>query len=453
MQVLPTAGRRAAPALERAVIWLLGAFVAAQCFGLPLLGAGPWALWPTLADALLWLALLLSVLYRAPLRPDLRPLGQGLAAITALSALSVLLLLVMGDGRLNVALPFGVFQLFKLIQLLGVFWMAARLPLSQPVLDSWEKAARFGFLVMVVTVTWTYFSPAIPNFLGQFLPRGLGVSGPWESYYLHNERGLGTLGYNHAHVAAMVLLQGALLMMLRPLKSNTWVLLCIVLACFLSGARAGLVGALLFVLLEGLRTPLRSTLMVLLAGVLALAAMPYLQTELDSLIARQATILEAGNVENLAGRGDIWQTYVKNLAADPLRLLLGSGMGSGIANNGSNAHMMVLQVLYETGIAGLSVMLMLFGWLMSRLYALRDHRAGIALNVLIGLWATTFATETLYPNSAFGSFLPLLALVTVVALTPASAAVLAPNPGSEYSPTLQEPAAALASSRTLGWED
>lgn len=449
MAALPAAGRRTAPLLERAVIWLLGAFVAAQCFGLPLLGVGPWALWPTLADLLLWLALLLAALYRAPVQLDLRPIGQALAAVTALSALSVLLLFVMGDGRLDVALPFGVFQLFKLLQLLGVFWMAARLPLTQPVLAGWERAARFGFLVMVVTVVWTYFSPAIPQTLGQVLPRGLGVSGPWESYYLHNERGLGTLGYNHAHVAAMVLLQGALLMMLRPLKSNSWVLLGIVVACFLSGARAGLVGALVFVLLESVRTPLRSTVMVLLAGLLGLAALPYLEADLSSLIARQSTILEAGNAENLAGRGDIWQTYVQNLAADPVRLLLGSGMGSGIANNGSNAHMMVLQVLYETGIAGFSVMLLLFWGLMSRLYRLRARRAGIALNVLLGLWATTFATETLYPNSAFGSFLPLLALVMAVALTPASLETA----GGEHSASLQERPAAGQPSRTLGWED
>ncbi|WP_409996742.1 O-antigen ligase family protein [Deinococcus sp. Marseille-Q6407] len=271
---------------------------------------------------------------------------------------------------------------------------------------------------MALTVIWTYFSPAIPQTLGQLLPRGLGVSGPWESYYLHHERGLGTVGYNHAHVAAMVLLQGALLMMLRPAKANTWVLLGIVVACFLSGARAGLVGALLFMLLESLRMPLRSTLLILLAGVAGLLAAPYLQDQLDSLVARQATILQAGNTENLAGRGEIWQTYLRNLMADPVRLLLGSGLGSGIANNGSNAHMMVLQVLYETGLAGLTVMVMLFWKLMTRLYALRSRRAGIGLNVLIGLWATTFATETLYPNSAFGSFLPLLALAMVVALTP-----------------------------------
>ena len=45
-----------APVLERLVGTLLGLYLLAQCFSLPLVGVGPWALWPTLPDLLLWLA-------------------------------------------------------------------------------------------------------------------------------------------------------------------------------------------------------------------------------------------------------------------------------------------------------------------------------------------------------------------------------------------------------------
>lgn len=439
--VTPPTLARTAPWLERTVIWLLGAFIGVQCFGLPLLGVGPWALWPALADVLFWVALLCAALYRCPVQPYLRPVWGALLIVGALSVCSFLLLLVMRDGHLGVAGPFGVFQVFKLVQLLGVFWMAGRLSLGRDVLRSWEGAARVGFLVMVVTIIWTYFSPAIPQFFGDVLPRGRGASGPWESYYLHNERGLGTLGYNHAYVAAMVLLQGAFLMMLRPARNHTWILLGIVVACFLSGARAGLVGAVLFVLLEGLRTPLRSTLTVLAVGVAGLFAMPYLHADLNTLIARQATILDAGDTGNLAGRGEIWQMYLSGLSSDPFRLLLGSGMGSAVANNGSNAHMLVLQVLYETGVVGLTVMGLLFWLLFRQLGQLKTGRSGIAMNLLVGLWATSFAAETLYPNSAFGSFLPMLALVLVVALTPA------------HSETLQEPVTPVTGPRIVEWED
>lgn len=430
----PVALRADSLRLERGVTWLLGAFIVVQCFGLPLLGVGPWALWPTLADVVFWLALLGAALYRCAVQAYLRPLWGALLLVTTLSLGSFLVLLVMQDGRLGVAVPFGAFQLFKLLQTLGVFWMVARLPLHRETLLTWQRLSLFSFVVMVLSVTWTYFAAAIPGFFGEFLPRGRGVAGPWEAYYRHEELGLGTLGFNHAYVAALVLLQGAFLMMLRPGRNHTWVLLGIVVACFLSGARAGLVGAVLFVLLEGLRTPLRSTLTVLAVGVAGLFAMPYLHADLNSLIARQATILDAGDTGNLAGRGEIWQSYLNSLSSDPFRLLLGSGMGSAIGNHGVNAHMLVLQVLYETGLVGVTVMGLLFWLLFRQLSRVHSSRASIAIHLLLGLWASSFAAETLYPNPAFGSFLPMLALVLVVALTPLDSVPLQTYQPTDFTP-------------------
>lgn len=403
-------------ASERVVGWLLAAFILAQCFGLPLVSVGPWALWPTLADLTIWATLLAASLYSRPVQPHARGVWGALVMVVGLAGLAFLLLFMMGDGRLGTAVPFGLFQLFKLFQVMSVFWATSRLTLSGGLLALWEKAARLSFLVMVATIAWTYFSPAITDFFGEFMPRGQGVAGPWESYYRHNEHGLGTLGYNHAYVAAIVLLQGAFLMILRPERSHTWIHFAVVAACFLSGARAGLVGAVVFVFLESLRTPLRATLGVMLAGLAGAVAMPYLHADLAGLISRQATILEASDTSNLAGRSDIWQVYLNALLHDPFRMLLGSGMGSGTANMGANAHTLLLQVLYETGVVGLTVFGAFFGSVMLLLWQRRTLGARIALNVLIGLWVTSLAAETLYPNSAFGSFLPMLALVVVVAL-------------------------------------
>ena len=402
---------------ERLVGFLLTVYIAVQGFGLPVLGFGPWPLWQTLADLSFWAALITAALYSAPVRQDLQLLWKGVLLIFGLSALSLVLLFIMQDGHLDVALPFGIFQVYKLFQLTAMFWIVSRLSLSAGLLRTWGRVATAGFLFTAATVTWTYFSPFLPKLLGQILP-GSGVPGPWDFYYQSYDPGLGTLSYNHGFVASMLLLQGAFAMLMRADRSNSWLLLLVVLTCFLSGARAGLVGAVVFVFLEGIRTPLRSTLMILLVGLGGIFALPYLQTDLDKIIARQSTILEAGNTENLAGRAEIWQSYLRSLLDEPVRLLLGSGMGSGIGNHGVNAHMMVLQVLYDTGLAGLSVMVLFFGVLMSQLHRLRQRRASMALNLLISLWITTVATETLFPNPAFGSFLPMLTLVMIVALTP-----------------------------------
>ncbi|WP_345459289.1 O-antigen ligase family protein [Deinococcus carri] len=412
------AAARTAPLLERAVLGLLAAYLLAQCFSLPVLAAGPsWALWPTLPDLLVWAALGCALLYHRPPGAAWRPVGWGLALLVALAFCSFGLLFVMRDARLASAVPFGLFQLYKLVQALAVFGMVSRLPLRPTVLARWGRAALPAFVVMVVSIAWTYFSPALPRALGQVLPHGAGVSGPWESYYLHNEPGLGMVGYNHGYVALQVTLLSAAVLMLRPRSSNVWVLGAALAACFLSGSRAGLAGCLLFALLEWRRLPVRAGLLLALLGVAGLAAAPWLDQQLGGLAARQSTLLEAGNSGNLAGRSEIWHSYFQAFAEDPYRLLVGSGFGSAI-NNNSNAHSTPIQVLYETGVAGVVALGLLFWALFGQLRARRTLRAGVALNLLVGLALTALTQETFYPNSAFSGSLPLLAFVLALALTP-----------------------------------
>ncbi|MDL2345034.1 hypothetical protein QOL99_12855 [Deinococcus sp. MIMF12] len=410
-----------APLLERAVAGLLGAYVFVQFFGPPLLAVGPsWALWPSLADLLLWAALGLGLLYRRSPAPEHRAVWQALGLVGGLSLLSFALLLVLRDPGLGVAVPFGLFQLYKLVQTLAAFWLVSRLPLTDPAFagtrQRWGTAALLCFGLMVGGVLWTTFSPAVPETLGQVLPRGQGVAGPWEGFYRHYEQGLGTIGYNHGHVAAMVLLSGALALLLRPGRWTPWVLAGILVASFLSGSRAGFAGAALFVLLQGFRTPVLATLALTALAAGAVAASPWLGAELGDLVSRQSTLLEATEAGNLAGRTDIWAAYLEGLAAEPLRLLIGSGFGSGVGNLGAYAHLLPLQVLYETGLAGLTVLGLLFGLLFARLRQAGTHAAGVAAHLLAALWLTALTTDTFYPNSAFGSFLPLLALTLALAL-------------------------------------
>lgn len=410
-----------APLLERAVVTLLGAYLFVQWFGPPLLAVGPsWALWLSLADLLLWAALGLGLLYRRSPAPEHRAVWQALLLVGGLALLSFVLLLALRDGRLGVALPFGLFQLYKLAQTLGAFWLGSRLPLTGPgfagIRRRWGTLALLSFWLMVGGVIWTTFSPALPEALGQVLPRGQGVAGPWEGFYRHYEQGLGAIGYNHGHVAAMVLLGGALALLLRPGRWTPWVLAGILAASFLSGSRAGFAGAALFVLLQGFRTPVLATVALTGLAAGAVAASPWLETELGDLVSRQSTLLEATEAGNLAGRTDIWAAYLEALAAEPLRLLIGSGFGSGVGNLGAYAHLLPLHVLYETGLAGLTVLGLLFGLLFARLRRAGTHAAGVAGHLLAALWLTALTTDTFYPNSAFGSFLPLLALTLALAL-------------------------------------
>ena len=394
--------------------WLLAGYVFTQFFSLPLLHLGPWALWPTLPDVLLWAAFGVSLLYRQPVSAAHLPVWRGLLLMSGLALLAFGLLFVMHDSRLGAATGFGSFQLYKLAQTLAIFWMVARTPLTPAVTRRWYVAAATAFVVMLVSVLWTYFSGVLPQFLGTFLPRGKGVSGPWESYYLHNEPGLGMVGYNHGYVALQVMALASLPLMLRRAPSLWW-LYGALIGCFLSGSRAGLAGCLLFALLEWRRVPVRAGVGLLLVGLLGLAAAPLLGDSLGSLASRQATLLDASDPNNLAGRTDIWQSYLDAFAQDPYRLLIGSGFGSAI-NNNSNAHFLPLQILYETGVAGLVAFGLFFGVLITRLRATASVPAGVCLSLLAGLGLTAFSQETFYPNPAFGGFLPLLAMIAAVAL-------------------------------------
>lgn len=406
-----------AAVLERALAWLLAGYLLVQFIGLPVLALGPsWALWPTLPDLFFWAALACAALYQRRLPAVHLPVWRGLLLLGALSVLSFGLLWVMRDGHMSTAVPFGLFQLFKLFQTVATFWMVARLRPDAATLRLWEKAIAVSFTLMVVTVVWTFLSPTLPTWLGTFMPRGAGVSGPWEAVYRHTQAGLGLIGYNHAHVSAIVMLQGGLLILLRRGRSSSLILIAMLVACFLSGARAGLAGCLLFIALQGRSMPLRLTLGLLLAGALAFLAMPELLQRLSDLIERQATILDPADASNLAGRTDIWRTYLDGLVRDPLRLLIGSGFGSGTGNFGSNAHMLPLQVIYETGLAGFLVFAAFFVQLHGQLFRQGGWSSRVLLHLLAGFWLSSATTETFYPNSAFGSFLPLLALTVALAL-------------------------------------
>lgn len=414
---LPQAEQGKAALLERAVVWLLAGFLFFQFIGLPVLALGPsWALWPTLPDLFFWAALACAALYRQRLPAPHLPVWRGLLILGGLSVLSFALLWVMRDGHMGSAVPFGIFQLFKLFQIIATYWMVARLRPVHSALRLWERAVLLSFIVMIVTVVWTFLSPTLPTWLGTFMPRGAGISGPWESVYKYDQAGMGMIGYNHAHVSAIVMLQGGLLILLRRGQNSSLILIAMLVACFLSGARAGLAGCLLFIALQGRSIPLRLTVTLLVSGILVFLAMPNLLERLGDLIQRQSTILDAADAGNLAGRTDIWQIYLRDLLRDPPRLLIGSGFGSGIGNHGSNAHMLFLQVVYETGLAGMTAMLLFFARLQGQLWRQRDWAGGVTLNLLAGFWLSCLTTETFYPTSAFGSFLPLLALTVALAL-------------------------------------
>ena len=399
----------------------LGLYLAAQCFTLPIVAAGPsWTLWPTLPDIVLLLTVICAAMYRKPaVSPAQRQLMTGLLYLGGLSVVALGLLLVYGDPLLGTELRFGAFALYRFTQVVLVFWAVSRLDFTPALLGQWRTLAYLAFSVTVLGIVVTAFSGAPVEFLGRFLPRGLGVSGPWEAYYLYQDTGLGFVGFNHGYAALQVMLLGALALYLDARtgrRGGEWVLIAALSASFLCGSRAGLAACLVFVILQLLRSPLRAALTLGGVGAASLLIWGYLAPTLSGTAARQSTILDATDPVNLAGRADIWQSIFGELLNDPLRLLIGSGLGSAVINRGNNAHNMLLQVLFETGSVGLinvgGFFTLLLWWLWRA-----GPQARVIVNVTIGFLVSSLTQETFYPNVAFGSFLPLYALVVAVVLS------------------------------------
>ena len=399
----------------------MGVFVAAQCFTLPLLAAGPsWTLWQNLPDLVLWFSGLCAALYLKPLgTAPQRQLWQGLLYLGVMSVLALGVLFVYNDPLLGTELRFGAFALYRLTQILLIFWTASRLEFTASLLARWNTLAQLAFMVTCAGIVFTTFSGAPVLFLGQHLPRGLGVSGPWESYYLYQEGGLGFTGFNHGYTGLQVMLLAALVLYLRDRLGRSggeWILFVALVATFLSNSRADLVGCLVFVVLQLMRFPLRAAFTAAGVGVFGFVFWNSVAPQLGATASRQATILDASDPGNLAGRADIWQSIYDGLLRDPSRLLIGSGLGSATINKGNNAHNMVLQILFETGLVGLVNVGAFFVLLMTLLLR-AGPQARVIVNVTIGFLVTSVTQETFFPNVAFGSFLPLYALVVAMTLS------------------------------------
>ena len=336
----------------------LGLYILSQCFTLPLMAVGPsWTLWPTLPDLVLLLTGLCAALYSKP--PSSQPQRQiwwGLVYLVGMSVLAFGVLFIYNDPLLATELRFGAFALYRLLQVLLVFWIASRLEYTRAVAHALAHPGDLRLPVTCAGMIITAFSGVPVKFLSQHLPHGLGVSGPWESYYLYQDPGLGFVGFNHGYIPLQAMLLGALVIYLNERlgkRSGEWVLGLALIASFLSGSRAGLAACLVFVVLQLLRAPLRAALAGGGLGAAGLVLWVWLKPDLSSTTARQATILDPTDSANLAGRTDIWQSIFTELLREPVRLLIGSGLGSTVINKGNNAHNMALQILFETGLAGL----------------------------------------------------------------------------------------------------
>jgi O-antigen ligase len=411
--------------------WLffaLCSYLISQGFTVPVLPIGHWAIWPCFSDLALLLivcAFLKCYRFTTPLSSPNQKIFLVLTSILLGSCQSYLFYLGFAKGD-AIGSNFGAFQIYRLVQYFSLFWLMSQIPLTEKRLQILRKIVD-GVLIFVCLGVFLTYAGTIPlSIITNHLP----PVGAWQYYASVSKigsKGLGFVGYNHAYVAAQIMMLIILRMHLTSNQkkdlSNFLLLLLATLTVFISESRSGF-GAILFLLMVYLVSKPTYALSIvslvliipLLASMFSLQAIELNSYE-GSIIDRQLSLASANQVETLSGRDARWSAHLAALDDNPVNWIFGNGFGSAI-ERGDNAHMLYLQITSETGLIGLFIFITLFSMILFFLYKRESKEQALFWGTVIFL-ITGFSQETFYPEPALGQFLGLyLSSVAIVLRDP-----------------------------------
>lgn len=413
----------------RLVFIALCCYLASQSYMIPLFILGPsWATWPTASDIVVGLVIVAGLVERRHLLSIMGARQRtlwGLFALIWLWVFSWLIHIGMTDYPSS-AISVGGYYIYRMIQFTLIFVFMSAVPLNQGRLVALRRVTLATLVFVCIFVLLTFFSIVGPNQLGGHLPTDPYVSGPWGAYVLaQGGVGWGTIGYNHGYVALQILMLTALHLHLSAVTRANYSILFIALpvaAAFLTGSRAGLAAVLVFLLFAFRRRPLPLLIFGLAAVAMLLAQSAFSLPNDDGLLytvtQRQGDLLLLANADNLNGRHQIWLDHISFLNENPMRWLTGAGLGAtmdGTDPVGTNAHMLFLQVILDTGIIGLILFLAVFWMILQTLWEY-EVRPRPLFWVTVVLLITAVTQETFYPVAAFGHFLGLFLVSMSLAL-------------------------------------
>lgn len=234
---------------------------------------------------------------------------------------------------------------------------------------------------------------------------------------MSTKEGLGTLGYNHSYVAAQILL---LLIFRTYICRDSRIiirytfLLASLVACLLTGSRAGLAAMIFYILFIMFNRPIVAIAAGGITGALYyLIPSQLLTAELTTtLLTRQAAIFDPANTENLAGRDVIWSTGFQFMNENLLHWVSGIGFGSTVDGPGF-LHMLYFQIVVEMGIFALVGFLIAVVALLNLLRKIEKPPKPVFWGIIALLFAS-LVQETFYPVPAFGGFISLFLFVLAV---------------------------------------
>jgi hypothetical protein len=403
------------------LFFALCCYLISQAYTIPILAVGPsWALWPCWSDlaiAFMMLTFVLNCRYTSPLPKPAKSIFCILLLMLYGGILSHLSYLIWAPENAQ-GKVWGVYQIFRLIQFIGVFFIAAKIPLTEKRISILAKVVGIVFLFVCLGVFLTYLGIVPLSSVTAHLP----MEGPWPTYAAYagdgGGRGLGFVGYNYAYTAIQVILLLALKLCLSDYQKkefyNSGLVLLSLVSCFLSSSRSGLIAMLLYLIIYWLnlsKSLSKSSISLVIVVVIILFSIlflgHYINFDLagqDPTIERQANLLSSSNSGlSESGRNGIWEERVEFLNKDFIKWIVGSGFGAAL-DSGNFAHMLPLHIIIETGLLGLLIFIILFYQILCYFYQQEIGIKPIFLVTAVLLF-TSASQETFYPLPALQHFL------------------------------------------------
>ncbi|WP_341530184.1 O-antigen ligase family protein [Nostoc sp. UHCC 0302] len=416
--------------------WLFFAlcfYLLSQSFTIPIIPIGHWVTWINFSDLATYLLLLTYLINFTQVKFTLSKANKH---IFILLIITLLASIISYCGYLSNLIDqnapgtrLGIYQLYRLVQFVCIFRITAQIPLTQKRLDILSKITNAVLIFVCLSIILTFTGILPLALMTAHLPQDPGTAGPWAFFasptYIGS--GWGSIGYNHAYVAAQVTMLVSLRMHLgigKQVVLDFCLLFLSTFSCFLSGSRSGFFSLIFFAGIYVLKKPAylgtvitMTTILFLSTGFIFTSQTIDFENPNTSIIERQATLLDSSNSENLSGRDMIWLENIEFLNKNPIVWILGKGFGGAWDDGGSggNAHMLLLNVIIENGIIGLLIFLFLFYKILCLLYQ-HEQKDKAIFWVSISLLIGSFSQETFYPVPALGHFLGLYLCSVAIAL-------------------------------------
>lgn len=426
---MPTA--RVAGLRGRLPFLLLLGFIGSQGYLVPVtdLPGLNWAVWPSLPDVfgVGLLAVVLVSRGRGRLSEFDRGLIKDLLLMEALFTANFLFV-TLPNSSTGTGIRFGGFTVILLAKYIAVFWAISHVALNRARIRAIHWAA-------IVAFVWLNLSTIADRFhiieIDEFMRHLPADAGKW------SVRGMSsTVGPNHGNTSVAILVIGALVVLTSGRKVGWLVEACVLLlggvGIAISGSRQGIVR--LFAFVGAYLVPRPKRLVLVLMVMLPLAGLAYLRLDpravaendavQDSIERQMVLVTDPVSNEGMSGRPGLWLSVLDTLNDDPVRWIVGYGIGN-YAEFGNAAHNMVLQFLQDGGLVFLCLVTALWVRVWRRLWAIRQ-RAWASVALFIGLLASSMTSGIFYPNLATGWYLGLFFVIlhiqaALAAVSPSSA--------------------------------